>query len=203
MDNEGGHEDRTAFPITKGPSHGNAKKEKNCLQADSARVLDAIEMGELSFKTHKFVPRKQSDSPRPPPSIPSESIVVSNPVPNLVSSCCHSSKHFITECSGIWSVVCFCLSSCHTGIHAASALGAQYYEWFFYYGWAFYPMSIAALGLSFVLKPRRTDAKHISLLCVQYTVFLLAEVSYSVVKAACSWLSHGIISLFESLPIYA
>ena len=55
---------------------------------------------------------------------------------------------YITECSWVWSVLCFTITSSHTGIMFAFALTRdQIYNYF--YSWSLLPFCTTAMGISF------------------------------------------------------
>ena len=74
---------------------------------------------------------------------------------------------YVTECSALWCIVGFVLTTCHTGIYAAFALsGNPIYHKF--YAWVSKPTCVTAMAISFLLKPRRTDLKYQVFLLFQY-----------------------------------
>ena len=90
----------------------------------------------------------------------------------------------ITECATIWSVLCFVATSSYTAMEMAHALsGDEKFTKFYKY--------VAAMAISFGLKPRRSTSPYKALLYTQYAIFAFgAEVSGAKARSSVVVCSH-------------
>ncbi|GMH85340.1 hypothetical protein TrST_g846 [Triparma strigata] len=90
----------------------------------------------------------------------------------------------VVECAWIWAILCFFVSSVHTGIMVAYALsGKEIYNE--YYWLLSLPTCCAAMAISFFLKPRRTDLGYRAFLFAQY--FILTACQHVAYMIGSGW----------------
>ena len=122
----------------------------------------------------------------------STNVTSANPVvSNLVTGDgSKSDPKFVTECSMVWSLVCFMLTSCYTAIAIATLTRDRNEternqnkldsKLRYFYAWICLPISGTAMVISFLLKPRRNDFTYKFFLYSQFAIFtLVSEVRYS------------------------
>lgn len=121
-------------------------------------------------------------TPPSPQSTPSETfhnplsaLTLESTLSDLSSTTPPPSKP-VTELATIYSVIMFLISMVAPllAVHAALFNDESVYRWKKYdefWSWTFEPLSFGAMGISFLLKPRREDKKYKVFLSTQYVIY--------------------------------